>query len=710
MLKDNQQDSSRFIPVGIVRTQEQIDIQTATCKVLLVEANAGAAKTTTLALRIGEAIAANVTPESILVLVFTDTAREVMRKRLTEIGVHYTLVNRMEIHTFEEFSKKQLGLIEDKGVKSYPNARQQFAPMVAAIDGVYNRYGNSVENLTLNTNALAITQYLDAQLKLKAMMELPETFELEDLETVFERLGVTETEFLVASEYEHIRLELHLQPSFRGPFDATFDLAKDVDRGEDRQSDFADYRLVICDELHDLNEAAFRIVCALIERPRCYFVGAGDRDQVIHATLGARHEYLSTRFSQRFSGTKRFPLTITHRHGPHLAYCTHAFKGKDVESNVAEKLEIRVETYASELEEGAKRVIESIRKWERAGFGLDGCAILIRDRHHSVVIENALREAGIGYRTPVMGSYLQREEILFLRGVLAIALQDFQAVKRNEVKEAIVEALDLYGGLRIPLDELATEKAGMAKHSQLHWFYEKYIQCTETSEGAPALDSAISFVIGSSPDDLAVDVICEVCNRMNLKRIAEKLYVRPYDASVVVKSIDGFLSIAGTRTLKQFWDVINTAELFAVKYRDKEVLTLDCVANSKGKEFDHVILPFVEAGEYPNPMFNLQDEENLFYVGITRSKFWLTLVTPLDGERQSPFIRRMDISGTRARANLAQTRNENALRTAPPSRHYLRSSYSDKDHLKSLGARYDPTMKKWYVPVGMDLKPFEPWL
>jgi DNA helicase-2/ATP-dependent DNA helicase PcrA len=214
----------------------------------------------------------------------------------------------------------------------------------------------------------------------------------------------------------------------------------------------------------------------------------------------------------------------------------------------------------------------------------------------------------------------------------------------------------------------------------------------------------------ASVDALATYVLREVCDRMDLKKIATKLYVRPYDANIVIKSIEGLLSIAGTRTLSQFWSDLSAAELFAIKFRDKDALTLDCVANSKGKEFEHVILPFVEAGEYPSPMFPLKDEENLFYVGVTRAKLRLTLITPSEGDRRSPFIKRMDISGTSARANLAQTRNEDAFRSGPPSRHYLRSRYSDKDRIKALGARYDSTRKQWYVPVGMDLKPFDPWL
>jgi DNA helicase-2/ATP-dependent DNA helicase PcrA len=386
-----------------------------------------------------------------------------------------------------------------------------------------------------------------------------------------------------------------------------------------------------------------------------------------------------------------------------------AFKNKPSESDVPDRFEIKIETYTGGPAECARRVVASVEKSLRERFRMDGCAILIRDRHHSVEIENALMQANIGYRTPVMGSYLQREEILFLRGVLAIALRNFEGITRKEVKDGIVEALDLYGNLQIPHAELQELKRGMAKHSQLHWFYEMAIKCEE-GEQPSVLDSTIRYVMETSPDALADGVLREICKRMSLKKIAEKLYVRPYDAKIVMKSIDGFLSIAGVQSLKQFSESINEADRFAIKYRDKDVLTLDCVAHSKGKEFDHVILPFVEKGEYPNPMFPLQDEENLFYVGTTRAKRRLTLVTPEDGEQRSTFIKQMDIAGTRGKADVAQNRNEDAFRNGPSTRQYLRVPYFDKDRAKLLGARWDDVRKKWYVPIGMDLKPFEQWL
>lgn len=41
---------------------------------------------------------------------------------------------------------------------------------------------------------------------------------------------------------------------------------------------------------------------------------------------------------------------------------------------------------------------------------------------------------------------------------------------------------------------------------------------------------------------------------------------------------------------------------------------------------------------------------------------------------------------------------------------FLTTSFKDKDKVKSLGARWDPGERRWYVPDGIDLAPFAPWL
>jgi superfamily I DNA/RNA helicase len=41
-----------------------------------------------------------------------------------------------------------------------------------------------------------------------------------------------------------------------------------------------------------------------------------------------------------------------------------------------------------------------VREWKADGYGAEQCAILLRDRHQSMALENALIDAGIDYRTP----------------------------------------------------------------------------------------------------------------------------------------------------------------------------------------------------------------------------------------------------------------------------------------------------------------------
>ena len=42
-------------------------------------------------------------------------------------------------------------------------------------------------------------------------------------------------------------------------------------------------------------------------------------------------------------------------------------------------------------------------------------------------------------------------------------------------------------------------------------------------------------------------------------------------------------------------------------------------------------------------------------------------------------------------------------------RFYLNCPYGEKDECKGLGAYWDADRRKWYVPEGLDTKPFEKW-
>lgn len=460
------QNQPRFTPRGLIPTPEQRAIQLSQNKVTLVDANAGAAKTTTLALRIGEALARKLPPEQILALTFTPEARDVMRQRLLDVGVPATLADRVDVLTFEDFSARQLDTIDGDGLRTCTEPRQLKQLALAAMDRVGERYAGRVDSLELHTHSIAVSQFLETQLTLKATMALDADVEFMDVEEAAEQLGVPVADYLTTLEYEALRLDGGAGALLRGPFDATYDLSCNLVGGARLAEQFPDYRLVLCDELHDLNEAAFRILEALIDRPQCYFVGAGDKDQVIYARLGASDTFLNQRFDQRFPKLVRLPLTYSYRHGPHLAYAMAAFKDKPVESSLALRTEISQPHY-DDAAHCARQVVAAVQRWKADGHPFDSCAILIRDRHQSVAIENALIEADIDYRTPAMAGYLQRDEILFLRGMLAIALRDFRAVKSEQVRGAVVDALVAFSEMAFSARRIDHFKTQIAKSPDL---------------------------------------------------------------------------------------------------------------------------------------------------------------------------------------------------------------------------------------------------
>jgi putative DNA primase/helicase len=51
-----------------------------------------------------------------------------------------------------------------------------------------------------------------------------------------------------------------------------------------------------------------------------------------------------------------------------------------------------------------------------------------------------------------------------------------------------------------------------------------------------------------------------------------------------------------------------------------------------------------------------------------------------------------------------------AMQPPSPERTYLAVPYAEKDDAKQLGAKWDRAEKAWYVPAGVDLEAFAPWL
>lgn len=716
----------RFIPKGITATAEQQAIQCSNHRISLIEANAGAAKTTTLALRIAEALARGLAPQKILALVFTSEALEVLQQRLIDIGVAPFMVRQLALHTVEGFARQTLAFWEESRPPALGTLHEMKPIALDALERLSQHYEHHEQlvELDFRTHHVALSQFFESQLRLKASMSL----QLHDDENAEEKallVGVTYSDFLWTQYYEQVRQSPYEGVLFRGPFDGTYDLACTLLETPDLLQLLPDYDLLVVDELHDANEASFQILRALLSRPQTYLVAAGDRDQVIYKQLAADASYLHERFTTYFEQIKTYPLSYTYRHGPYLAYAVAAFKNKKVDSALPLGTQIQLHQYEDlEAEQTVQPVLQAIQVWHSQGGRLEQCAVLLRDEHQSTALENVLLKANIPYQLLGMKGYLQRDEILFLRGLIALALNDLAAISSLQVRQQIVRALALFSEIALNeqfLEEAAIEIADMPQ--LLSSFYKGQIQRTGSEQGRWRIEEALAYLQQINSHMPAHEVLKILCERVDMVSVAKRIYVLDHQAEVIQKSIAGFIQIAKDLAL-------NVADFYkwcaqhepSTQQTARQAVVIACVAQAKGKEYEHVLVPFLAHGEFPSTKNSGQIEQNLFYVAITRAQKRLSLFVPKAEYKRSDYVKALQLEQNKAPAQrrLAQLQQQQYAvqtaaintKTAPPTevnRLDLRVSFAEKDEAKALGARWDPLKRVWYVPAGVDRNKFKKW-
>lgn len=688
-------------------TKEQLKIQTARNKVVLIEANAGAAKTTTLAFRVGESLARGVRPEDILVLTFTEEAKAVMQQRLKRIGIPQSVAKRICVESFDEFSAGVLRSVEGGRPEFLQSPRELKPHVLRAIGEAYDAFHESHPDLEFADHPIAMARFIATQRAIKARMLPAHDFDGVSLDEIADLTKIPPVDWLVFKRYEWLR-----SPSgeaiFRGAFDATYDLAMRLVEDPDLPSQIKPYSAVLCDEMHDLNEAAFRVLAALISKEETYFVGAGDRDQVIHGSLGADSQFLERRFEELAPSLVRLPLTATYRFGPELAAAIGRFAAKKCVSASGTVTHLSLVTYGDEpqphCEDAVLAAIDANPKKTQT-------AILLRERHHSIAVESALIARGLPYATLNMRRFLSRDEILFLRGLIAIGLNDLGMVESLDVRKAIIRALVLFCELSLtPTNDHPDPLEHMEEYLCVHlypiqdFFRHRILREAEVRHKVAA---AVEY-LGSLPDGAtAGEALREACRRLDLKALAKRIYLDDFDAAVTQHSIEEFIDLAARRgeSIQTFARWVGQAELAGLRSPGSSPMVIvDCIASAKGMEFDHVIIPYLGEGKFPDAG-QKSHENNIFYVGATRAKQRLTLVAPAERRRQSTFLARMEIDeGARDAVLVFDSIEEFRKRID------LKVPFQEKDLAKGLGARWDATRKVWYLEAGVDPAPFRRWI
>lgn len=649
--------TQHFIPATITPTPEQLAIQLAAARVIVVEANAGATKTTTLALRMAEAWARGTNPEHVLALTYTDTACAALKAALQTLGVPSSIAQRFRIQTFEAFSAEILRDFEGGPVPLLEEA-EQLSPYVwqavlRVAESPHEKWRSELLMPTLGDNGL-VEEFLRINSRLKGTLR-------DDLERQEQpvtpdyaaSLDIEYTQLRIFLAYEWIRRQGNGdRPQFRGVQDATYDLARLLLAGDavrDCPSWPVYAKVIVVDEMHDLNQSMFEILKELIDTTNSFFCGVGDMDQVIHEATGAEAKFMRSELENHTGGpVAHYPLSHSFRFGKALAALGKRVADKPYSSMAGHETKIEWVRYEDALG-CAQMVVQEASHWKpKLKSKTAQFAILLRHAYQSVEIENGLLAQGISYTTSGFESYLMRPEVLLVRGLLAVAAQDLSSVAEEATRKKVMQAIFFFSGARISvtgreeetqqalLDE-ALEVLSHAPDFLVHMFENQILRNVDASMRR-RLEAAVKVAKEQSGPAL----LGRLLEALQINSMINERFLSHQRRLDAIGNLAGLQrAAAGFDTATSYFQSLNAAEQSQRQLKNKKSarLLIGSMASVKGLEFDHVVIPYLDSGEFPAPKSDMGEERNMLYVAVTRARRALTLYA--SQEQPSVFVAKL---------------------------------------------------------------------
>lgn len=647
----------RYIPEGFEPTQEQINIQMATESSIVIEANAGSGKTTTLALKIVQAINSGIYPMNVMVLTFTEPACVAMRMALKHVGLEWKRVEKIQIQTFDQCAAAMLKGLEDKRIPYLPT-KEELAPYVL----------QAIRKLDMSVDPGFVERFLNAAQKIKGTFIQEQ--KLRDDERLSEddavQLNIDHVFFKVAKVYESIRFPQRdgAAPLFRGPFDATYDLARIIEELDGPEPmtylrEITDWpeniKMLFVDEMHDMNYAMSIIMRKLINTNILKFCGVGDSDQVIHSANGAEQRFMSNAYDYGIGKIKSYELTATHRFSQSLAKLSGELANKPYASKADHDTHIACLAYAEVEDSRCEDVVIKVAKaWQtQEPKKMFEFAILLRHAWQSIHIENALLKHGLPYEVKGLKRYTMQPEVLFVRFLLAFTQNNYKQFESPETMTETIRALVFFFQVDLtkPVQDGDPREAGKTPktrmqyaidqltkdHSLFKVFFDNEIYKNASPQLQQRMDAAIQIVKENSSTK---DWFERFLNALEIKTWVKDIFVERQRRLDAIQNFEGlqkaaqvfpspavfFESLGQNERRVEESRNSSTTHLRKVKDRSKTLL-ITTVPEVKGLEYDHVVIPYLDAGVFPSDLNdNERDERNLFYVAITRAKLNVTFI------------------------------------------------------------------------------------
>ncbi|HCZ06788.1 MAG: ATP-dependent helicase UvrD/PcrA [Thermotogota bacterium] len=397
-----------------------------------------------------------------------------------------------------------------------------------------------------------------------------------------------------------------------------------------RERESQKYSWILVDEFQDTNIVQYKIV-ELLSSTHGNLMVVGDDSQSIYSFRGARFENVFDFLKKE--GTRLFKIQTNYRSTPPIVEFINSIEPK---SSIPKKLvsarrggtKPKIVTTWDRLEE-AQFVAQKISELIESGVPAGEIAVLYRAHAHSLELQMQLDQLRIPYR---LLSGPRFTETAHVKDVISL----LRLLENPKDLLATIRFMKLFPGIGSKYaTRIANEIANRAVTGKEIPEVLKTIQISRVD-----LDSIKKLIAEvhhlSSPAEVIEIFLSEF--------YSDYLEATYPDARSRKQDIERLIEIASRySSIENFLSEISVAERVDVEAQERErteEVVLSTVHQAKGLEWRVVFVISLNPGDFPSGLSiaegNLDEEERIFYVAVTRAKDDLFLVRQKAG-RHSPF-------------------------------------------------------------------------
>ncbi len=377
------------------------------------------------------------------------------------------------------------------------------------------------------------------------------------------------------------------------------------------------FRTVLVDEYQDSNVAQYELLRELVG-PETGVAVVGDDDQSIYRFRGAEVANILS-FPERFPGTTVIRLEQNYRSTPEILAVANAVV-KNNAGRLGKTLRpVRPEGPLPRLallydQDGEVAYVRSLL----ADGKYQETAILYRTNAQSRLFETAFLADGVPYRIVGSVRFYEREEIRDTLAFLKLLLNPRDEVAFRRIVNKPSRGLGEVSVNRIltsadpPVD--AASVTGLSRKASAAWDGFRVLfqrLSSQLQDGKTAQGDLILQLVDESglrSHYVAEDEISGTARIGNIEELVNAASLYP----------------AGPQGLAEFLEAIDLDRSRETGQAGGPAVTLITMHNTKGLEFDRVIITGLEEGLFPRAddfsLDDLEEERRLFYVAVTRAR------------------------------------------------------------------------------------------